>query len=138
MSSRGGKDRAGENAGVFERRGNEVHLKRNVENFNVRIKQTLHSNMIIIDSDSRLKTDIESIDPRSIHKIDKLAPKQYHFKENPESLHYGFLAQEMASLFPNLVIDASGTMAVNYLEIIPILVSKIHDLQNHVNQLKTQ
>ena len=137
MSSRGGKDRTGA-PGVFERRGNEVHLKRNVESLNVRIKTTLHSNMIIIDSDSRLKTDIERIDPISIHKIDKLAPKQYHFKENPESLHYGFLAQEMASLFPNLVIDASGTMAVNYLEIIPILVSKIHDLQNQVNQLKTQ
>ena len=138
MTSRGGKDRTGKNAGVFERRGNEVHLKRNFENLNVRIKNTLHSNMIIIDSDATLKTNIECIDPRSIHKIDKLAPKQYNFKQNPEALHYGFLAQEMASLFPNLVIDASGTMVVNYLEIIPILVSKIHDLQNQVDQLKTQ
>ena len=138
MSSRGGRDRLGEKPGVFERRGNEVHLKRNFEKFNVHIKNTLHSNMIVIDSDARLKTNVECIDPRSMHKIDKLAPKQYHFKENPESLHYGFLAQEMVSLFPNLVIDASGTMAVNYLEIIPILVSKIHDLQNQVDQLKTQ
>jgi len=125
-------------AGVFERRGNEVQLKRQYENLNVRIKNTLRSNMLIVDSDAILKSNIECIDPQSIQNLDKLAPKQYNFKENPEALHYGFLAQEMTSLFPNLVINTGSTKAVNYLEIIPILVSKIHDLQNQIDQLKTQ
>jgi len=129
--------RGSQSAAVFERRGNEVHLKPEFENLNVRIKNTLRSNMIIVDSDATLKTNIECIDSQCIHKLDKLAPKQYHFKEAPESLHYGFLAQEMASLFPNLVIDKGDTQAVNYLEIIPILVSKIHDLQKQIDQLKT-
>jgi len=130
--------RRSQSAGVFERRGNEVQLKRQYENLNVRIKNTLRSNMLIVDSDAILKSNIECIDPQSIQNLDKLAPKQYNFKENPEALHYGFLAQEMTSLFPNLVINTGSTKAVNYLEIIPILVSKIHDLQNQIDQLKTQ
>jgi len=127
-----------QSSGVFERRGNEVHLKREFENLNVRIKKTLRSNMLIIDSDAILKSNIECIDPQSIQNLDKLAPKQYNFKQNPEALHYGFLAQDIASLFPNLVINTGSTKAVNYLEIIPILVSKIHDLQNQIDQLKNR
>ena len=94
--------------------------------------------MLIVDSDTILKSNIECIDPQSIQNFDKLAPKQYNFKQNPESLHYGFLAQDIASLFPNLVINRGSTKAVNYLEIIPILVSKIHNLQNQIDQLKNR
>jgi len=136
MTSRNIK--SSQSSGVFERRGNEVHLKREFENLNVRIKKTLRSNMLIIDSDAILKSNIECIDPQSIQNLDKLAPKQYNFKQNPEALHYGFLAQDIASLFPNLVINTGSTKAVNYLEIIPILVSKIHDLQNQIDQLKNR
>jgi hypothetical protein len=134
MTSR--ERRRPQSGGVFERRGNELQLKSKYENLNVRIKNTLRSNMLIVDSDAILKSNIECIDPTSIQNLDKLAPKQYNFKQNPEALHYGFLAQDMENLFPNLVINGGSTKAVNYLEIIPILVSKIHDLQNQIDQLK--
>ena len=65
--------------GVFERRGNELQLKSKYENLNVRIKNTLRSNMLIVDSDAILKSNIECIDPTSIQNLDKLAPKQYNF-----------------------------------------------------------
>ena len=136
MTSR--ERRRPQSGGVFERRGNELHLKPEYENLNVRIKNTLRSNMLIVDSDTILKSNIECIDTQSIQNFDKLAPKQYNFKQNPESLHYGFLAQDIASLFPNLVINRGSTKAVNYLEIIPILVSKIHNLQNQIDQLKNR
>ena len=41
MTSR--ERRRPQSAGVFERRGNEVHLKPEYENLNVRIKNTLRS-----------------------------------------------------------------------------------------------
>ena len=45
-------------------------------------------------------------------------------------LHFGFIAQDLQKLFPNLVIeDEQGFLAVNYVSLIPVLVGAIQEQQ---------
>jgi hypothetical protein len=45
--------------------------------------------------------------------------------DTDQTLHYGFIAQEIKTVFPNLVADIGNLEAVNYVELIPVLVKSI-------------
>jgi hypothetical protein len=50
---------------------------------------------------------------------------------------YGFIAQDVRNLFPELVEEnAEGILAVNYTGLIPVLLEAIKDLQDRVEQLE--
>ena len=92
-----------------------------------------------VTSDKNHKDNIKDIDKECIEKMAFVNPKQFTFKEDSKGkLRYGFIAQELEEVFPNLVmeVDNNGTKGVNYLEIIPLLLLKIQDLQNQVDELK--
>ena len=72
-----------------------------------------------------------------------LKPSQFTFKSDPlKKVHYGFIAQEFETIFPELVTSKPGPIAnikaINYLEVIPLLVSKIQKMQNEIDKLKQQ
>ena len=51
--------------------------------------------------------------------------------------HYGFLAQDVQKLFPELVHeDGAGYLSVNYVELIPLLVQAVQELR--IQELETQ
>ena len=53
--------------------------------------------------------------------------------------HYGFDAQELQKLFPELVHeDKMGNISINYVELIPLLVQTIQKLSAEVTELKLQ
>ncbi len=97
-------------------------------------------NTITITSDERLKVNIEDIPNSSLDKLMQIQPKQYNFKNDDEKLlRYGFIAQEVEKLFPSLVStpeDPESPKTVNYLDIIPLLLLKIQDLQEQIDDLK--
>ena len=124
---------------LFEKNGNEIQLKLEHQHADVRIHKTLRSNVLIVDSDAKLKYHVENIDDTCVREIDNLIPKQYYFKSDREKQkHFGFLAQDIEKMYPNLVIEGSDNKTVNYLEIIPLLLSKIHNLQSQIDELKTK
>jgi hypothetical protein len=96
-----------------------------------------------VASDIRLKENIQELDLTLCENLMKLQPKQYNykFKPNDEKIHYGFIAQELEKHFPNLVTENPSENSdenikyVNYLELIPVLLLKIQDLQNQINNL---
>ena len=50
---------------------------------------------------------------------------------------FGFIAQEVKELFPELVEEGSdGILSINYIGLIPVLVEGIKDLQNKIIELK--
>ena len=56
---------------------------------------------------------------------------------SPAQKHYGFIAQELQEIYPNLVIEnKEGYLSINYLEIIPLLVRSIQELKAEVNTLR--
>lgn len=125
---------------------------------NVKVSGTLTATTITQTSDARLKTNIKPITPDALDKIAALRPIEFNWqqvekiftddsitiKENYFSKdtdfdrkHYGFIAQEVQKLFPNLVKeDEEGYLSMNYIEIIPLLVQAVHELSNQVNALQ--
>ena len=60
-----------------------------------------------------------------------------------KKLHYGFIAQEFEEHFPELVVSkidrhVANLKAINYLELVPLLVHQIQKMQKEIDELKTQ
>ena len=127
---------------------------------NTYVNGTLYSTSGFQSSDARLKTNITDIKSDALIKIKELHPVQFqwqqvedisiedskiiktpHFSEDVDfnQKHYGFIAQDVQKLFPDLVKeDGSGYLSVNYVELIPLLVNAIQELSAEVEMLKAQ
>lgn len=56
---------------------------------------------------------------------------------NKEDIHYGLIAQELQKIYPNLVKEGrGGYLTINYIEIVPLLISSIQELKAEVDVLK--
>ena len=94
-------------------------------------------------SDRRLKENIEELtEEQSSDLIDNI--KVYSFnmindKEEPKRLHYGVIAQELQEIAPELVSagrDKEHYLGVNYTELIPHLINKIHQQDARIKELE--
>ncbi len=115
-------------------------------------------------SDARLKTNIKNLN-YGLNEIMKLRPVSYIWKKGmfgktfvPESeraLNLGFLAQEVQKTMPELVQTEDWKpeseknpdvyvkkqrdfMAVNYVEMVPVLVKAMQEQQEMINELKKE
>jgi hypothetical protein len=99
---------------------------------------------IINPSDVNLKKNIELLDIEISEKLMKLKPSSFEFKDDPSNhIHYGFIANEFENEYPELVQTKpdqkySKIKSINYLEIIPLLVHKIQQMQQEINELKSK
>lgn len=123
-----------------------------------KVNGDFYATTVTTTSDARLKTNIAGIDTKNLHKIQALRPIQFTWQQVedmhdtdtatvkrmyfPEDIeydrtHYGFLAQDVQKLFPELVHeDGDGYLSVTYMELIPLLVQAIQDLSAEVEELK--
>jgi hypothetical protein len=104
-------------------------------------------------SDARLKHDVRA-PMRALDKILALQPKQYRYVQNtgfglPEGEHYGFLAQDVEKIIPEIVsdilvpssldkhslanVETEEYKAINYTELIPILTKAMQELNDKVD-----
>jgi len=114
----------------------------------------------ISSSDIRYKENITSLEPEeSLHKLLRLNPIEYNMKQryseqevNGEKRmvplytedsqvfkkkHLGLVAQELQELYPDLVYsDSLGYLAVNYVELIPVLIQSIQTLNRKIENLE--
>lgn len=80
----------------------------------------------------------------SAQEMEKLKKKDegraLWYEENSpiiKNKHYGLIAQELQEIYPNLVDEGQdGYLAINYTEIIPILIRSIQELRAEVNTLR--
>lgn len=105
-------------------------------------------------SDSRSKTDIEPLDSLGL-LLNELSPVSYVLigneadeTEAPENapmrtpsadngghVQYGFLAQDVREVYPELVYeDSEGNLSLDYTGFIPILVDAVKSLQRKVDE----
>lgn len=55
-----------------------------------------------------------------------------------EKEHFGLIAQELQEVYPNLVYEKDdGYLAVNYVELVPVLMQAIKELKSEVDELKS-
>lgn len=105
----------------------------------------LRAKGVVLYSDGRLKQDVTEINAG--HSLAEVTPVAYSFSSGGKMqakgasgrLRYGFLAQEIKELFPDLVVtDADGTMGVDYIGFIPLLVNEVKSLRAEIEDLKSQ
>ena len=89
-------------------------------------------------SDQRLKTDVRSLKSNK-EKILALNPIEFRYKSDPQIPHYGFLAQEVEKIFPELVYQTTGSdsmKSIDYFGFIPLLIQVLKHQHQELNQLK--
>lgn len=99
----------------------------------------------IVTSDSKFKSNIHSI-PSPLTIIKSLSGKTYTWTQQAQKslgadngLHIGYLAQDLQKIIPEVVItDNEGNLAVNYIEIIPILSEAIKEQQKQIEAQNTK
>jgi hypothetical protein len=103
---------------------------------------TLAGNLIQ-NSDQRLKTNIQSLDASSsISAINALNPVSFSWIDSEKSgvPQYGFIAQDVQKILPNLVsitspttLTPDGTLSLNYNGFIAPLVAAVQNLIDRMN-----
>ena len=88
-------------------------------------------------SDINLKTNIEQIDTTCFKDLN---PVSFTFKDDEKNKkHFGFIAQELENVYPELVTNSElGFKTVNYIEMIPILLSQMKNMQQEIEKLKEE
>ena len=95
-------------------------------------------------SDLYLKDNIEDLSEDMAKNLMKIRPTQFVFKSDiMKKIHYGFIAQEFEKHFPDLVVskidkNIANLKAINYLEMIPLLVHQVQQMQKEIDELKDQ
>lgn len=92
-------------------------------------------------SDINLKTNIEKITVSDANLLTSLNPVKYEYiGDSLKRQHYGLIAQDVEQYYPNLVRDDLfyNYKSVNYIELIPILISKINGLEKEIENIKSK
>ncbi|BFU19043.1 hypothetical protein KM1_058440 [Entamoeba histolytica HM-3:IMSS] len=93
-------------------------------------------NGFLVRSDARSKTDIEEIH-NSLNGILSLVGVSYSYKNDSDNKKYGFVAQDVQKIYPDLVKeDDTGKLTVDYLGIIPLLVEALKEIHNNAQGLR--
>ena len=100
----------------------------------------------VANSDSRLKKDIATISPNeALEKILQLRGVTYYWNDDktgtvrPENLQIGFIAQEIAEIFPEKVTeDNLGFLQTAYGDYDPIVFQAIKALNDKIEKLENE
>lgn len=123
----------------------------------IKVTGLINGYSFVSSSDYRLKENIKQLEGgQAMDNLMKINTVSYNYKQRQVELadstmgnyfaddspvllntHYGVIAQELKEIYPDLVVeDASGYLAVNYLELIPILIKSVQELKGEVDALK--
>lgn len=96
------------------------------------------SGVLTNSSDARLKQNIAPID-RALERVLQLKPSTFSYKNNPHQLTSGFIAQDIQTVFPDLVhTDATDMLTVSTLELIPHMVASTQDIYQELQETKAE
>ena len=100
------------------------------------------ANSVELSSDSRLKTNVNGISS-ALDKVVKLRGVTFNWDSSKKpsadkKLQYGFIAQEVEKIFPELVTtDSEGFKSLNYIGIVPVLTEAVKELKAENDELKS-
>lgn len=90
------------------------------------------------NSDRRVKSNIADIPETNFDKLSKLSPKQYYMNSDPtKTTQYGFVAQDVEKVYPNMVTSAGPNEIKNlsYNSFIPLVVGKLNKISPDKDKL---
>jgi len=89
-------------------------------------------------SDQSLKKNIKRIRTKTGQFL-QLQAVQFEYKNTPNKIQFGFLAQELEKIYPELVHELNGKRtlkSIDYLGLIPVLVNLVQQQQKEIDALK--
>jgi hypothetical protein len=89
-------------------------------------------------SDKRLKKDIKKLHgEESLDLLKKIEPVTYKFKDDKENrTKLGVLAQQIQRVMPDTVVDCGGTLKVEMLDLLGVLLGAVKGLSEEIDELK--
>ncbi len=94
---------------------------------------------IINSSDERLKTNILPFTRSVLPELSRLGIVSYAWKETGEQVKAGFTAQNMQSVFPELVeANDAGILGIKTLELMPYVIKGVQELSSKAEDLQEQ
>ena len=89
------------------------------------------------NSDERLKKNINSLDS-GLEELLRVQTKTYNWNDEskPINLQIGVIAQQLETVFPELVDNSQEYKSVNYIGLIPVMIEAIRDLDTENTELK--
>lgn len=137
---------------IYKKINNIIFITPEKQNSSVVIQGDLTVNgSIFSPSDERLKHNVSIMNHELIDDLMTLNPIIFSYKnDNTDKKHYGLLAQEIEKVFPELVEHKNYSIydneynpqyvkqfkTVNYIEFIPIMLAKMKQMQNDIDELK--
>ncbi len=90
----------------------------------------MNNHSIVNTCDARLKTNIAPSDVRAVDVINSLEAMSFDWIENEEHNDIGFIAQQVQSVLPDVVVESTndGKLSIDYIKLIPYLVKAIQEL----------
>ena len=125
-------------------------------NGSIYITGNAHASSFVTTSDLRLKKNVESAkdnegDYRFLDRVLDMNVIEYNLIDHvngdntkdgknvsiEDQRHIGLAAQELRELFPDLVVEGQdGYLAVNYVELVPVLIRSIQELKEELDEVK--
>ncbi len=109
--------------------------------FKLDVAGIVRAPLFLTSSDRRLKSNIVPIET-PLEKVLKLNGVSYKLNIEIEAnnrKHFGFIAQDLKEIIPEIVFeDSNGSLSVDYIAIIPHLVEAIKLQNQEIEELKSQ
>lgn len=96
----------------------------------------LNYNSIYQVSSREIKHDIQDM-PSMGARLDRLRPVTFVYDEDAEErTRYGLIYEEAAEAMPEICTGSEENKAINYIELIPMLLKEIQELRGRVSELE--
>jgi hypothetical protein len=106
------------------------------------VAQSIRAESWSLRSDARLKTNIVSLaDQQVLSRILGLRPVMYEWTEQPGQSRFGFIAQELEEILPELVTradDEAGTLAIRDSELLALIIQAMQEQQGMIAAQQTE
>ena len=105
------------------------------------INSNVTATAYLYSSDARLKDDVRALSS-GLDTLMDLRPVSFTWKEGTPRAgerDMGFIAQEVANILPHTVeTSADGTLSVDYVRIVPILVAALQEQQDQIDAMRAE
>ena len=121
--------------------GGEADRMSIAPNGNVTVTGSVCAANVPCPSDARLKQRVTSLS-YGLREVLRLRPVRWQWKDTSTAqLNMGLIAQEVEPVLPELIlhgVDAKGSLGLNYMGLIPVLVKGIQEQQTQIDEQRKQ
>jgi len=102
------------------------------------IEKVMDMNVVKYNYKKReIEVDENVLSSMSEDELAALELERENAEKEAQKLHFGLIAQELQTIYPNLVTEGQdGMLAINYVELVPVLIQSIKELKQEISEMK--